>query len=89
MGNVEMFVDSVGADLIISKYVFEDSEEFMTWNNLSVPQKEILLRRATARVSRLMFVGVGASLSSLPFPRYINGRLIDTPEDIKVATVLQ
>lgn len=70
--------------------LYDGEEELSVWNSLTVPNKERLIRYATRKIDKLLFIGRKyiESGTSLSFPRIIHGDIVDIPEDIKLAVIV-
>lgn len=86
---VNSYLDITEADNIIESELFDNSEEYSYWNNLSTRNKETLIRRSTKLVDKSLFRGRKVEADNpLSFPRIIDGVEVECPYDIKVAILL-
>lgn len=83
------YLDVEEADEIINTELSSDIEEYRYWFGLSDDRKRNLLIRGTRLVDTLLFRGRKTVLSNkLKFPRYIDGKLIEIPYEVKAGLVL-
>jgi len=92
--NMAFVVDSdtymtlVEANEIVEEELLSDSSEAVVWGKLSSKDKEILIKKATKLVDKVIFLGTRAG-GLMEWPRYINNKLTQCPTDVKIAIILQ
>lgn len=84
------FVSIAEADEIVAELYFEDDEEARVWMSLNDSNKERLLKYASAKIDKALFIGrkYVESGTKLSFPRMIEGDIVDTPLDVKQAVMV-
>lgn len=88
--NSYMSIDE--AKSLIENELLESDEEYNFWNTLSDDSKIKLIIRGTRLIDMLPFKGVKYNLNdveSLQWPRIINNKLIECPDDIKIGLLIQ
>lgn len=85
------YIESIEeADDIVLDLYSDDDKELGEWNSLTVSNKEKLIKFATNRVDKLLFIGrkYVDSGTRLSFPRIIHDDIVDVPDDIKRAVIV-
>lgn len=85
--NSYMSIDE--ANDIVNSIYFDEDEEYIIWKALKDEDKEKLIIKTTRIIDKLLFLGNFVNLYGMSWPRYINGRLVDCPDDVKIAIVVQ
>lgn len=78
------------ADILVSNNLDDDSEDSIEWNKLNTDSKEKLLIKGTRLIDKLPYLGVKYNPSSkLNWPRIINNKLKECPDDVKLGLICQ
>ena len=87
---VNSYLDIDEADELLNNNIYSDSVYLNSWNKLSDRDRQVLLIQSTSILEGCVYLGsIKNSGQSLKFPRYINGVDVGTPDDIKLACILQ
>lgn len=83
---VNTYIDLEDANEIAEDIFYEGSEQEEAWNKMSDKQKMQVIIKSTNVINKLPYKGRYKELNQdLPFPRYINSKVIECPDDIKYA----
>ncbi len=79
------------ADEIMNEEFMSTDEEAIYWNSLTNDKdKEVLIKKATALMEKLMYVGIKYSTSNkMKWPRKIDCKLVEFPYELKIAVLAQ
>ena len=79
------------ADEIMNEEFMSTDEESVYWNSLTNDKdKEVLIKKATALMEKLMYVGIKDNTSNeMKWPRKIDCKLIEFPYELKIAVLAQ
>lgn len=79
------------ADEIIEQEFMSTDEESVYWNSLTNDKdKEVLIKKATALMEKLMYIGVKDNINNkMKWPRKIDCKLIEFPYELKIAVLAQ
>lgn len=82
------YFDIEYADTLVKSLFKTNSDERKLWDALVPEDRQILINEHSDIINNCMFIGYKVNVdSSLQFPRYINCRVVECPEDIKKAIV--
>lgn len=88
---VNTYFDLDEANNIMATEFTSKSREALYWDELTEDKdKEVIIKRTTALMDRLCYLGYkGNYENQLNWPRIISGRLMDIPDDLKIAILTQ
>lgn len=85
---IERYLTVSEADELVNKVFLLGSPEMVFWFSLSEEDREKLINRGTRLIDKLPFIGYKLyPWQNLSFPRLDDGKIIECPEDIKIAII--